>query len=124
MKNGFQSINSRLDTIETNQEIQGDTVRDVAKRMTETEIRISKFEDRANLNSLRAKHTSDVDLKHDAAISSIMTDVANLKETQTTQLDILKRLDAVAANPMVRRIAYILASTTLSYLAIKGWIVK
>lgn len=56
----------------------------------------------------------------DAAIANIVTDVAALKETNKTQLAILERLDKVAANPMVRRVAYAVAVAVLGYFAATG----
>jgi hypothetical protein len=57
-------------------------------------------------------------------IIAVKADVADLKVTQETQLAILKRLDAVAANPMVRRVAYAIGTAVLAFLAAKGWLVK
>lgn len=60
---GFTAIENRLDTMETNLDLQGDTTRDVAKRMTGVEERLTKVEERQTSASMRAKQPSDVDIQ-------------------------------------------------------------
>lgn len=57
-------------------------------------------------------------------VIAVKAAVADLNRTQATQLEILERLDKVAANPMVRRVAYALGSAVLVYLASKGLVLK
>ncbi len=117
---GFEGVDTRLTTIEGNQTLQGGQVLDIGRRMTEMERRVGGMEDRQTTNSVRVRSTTDENLKQDSAISSIVVDVASLKETQATQLAILQKLDKVAANPMVRRVAYAVGTATLGYLASRG----
>lgn len=114
---GFNSVNARLDTIETNVEIQGHTAQDLAKRMTNLEERAGKIEDRQASNSMRARSASQVDMTHDAAI-------AELKQKVDASLAILERLDKVAANPMVRRVAYAVGVALLAWLSAKGLVLR
>jgi hypothetical protein len=72
--------------------------------------------------SLRARvdTESQANLKQDAVIATLVTKVTSLETTQETQLDILKRLDAVAANPMVRKVAWAAAVAFLGWLGATG----
>lgn len=124
VKQGFAAVESRLDVMESNLELQGGSVVDIGKRLTSIESRVGEAEARLNNGSLRAKELSGVDLKHDAAIAQLVTDVAEVKATNEKQLAILTKLENVAANPMVRRIAYALGTLILGYLAAKGVVTK
>lgn len=124
VKSGFASVNSRLDTVEANLELQGGSVTDIGKRLTGVEERVHDLETARRDNSMRAKASSAVDLEHDAAIQRLSADVKALAESANAQTAILQRLDKVAANPTVRRVGYALAMALLSYLAAKGWIVR
>lgn len=124
---GFSRVDARLDNMEANIDLQGDTTRDLAKRMTSLEERQTGLENRQASNSMRVRGVSEVDIKHDAAIASLVTELAEVKaETaeQTKKLDasfaILERLDKVAANPLVRRVAYVVGTAFLTWLAAKG----
>lgn len=57
-------------------------------------------------------------------VIAVKADVADLKQTQAAQLAILERLDKVAANPMVRRVAYAIGGAILVYLTSKGLVLK
>lgn len=124
VKSGFADLHERLDTMATNVDIQGDTVRDVAKRMTAMEERQNAADSRAANNSERAKAMGEVqtsaglkDDKHDAAIAVLHQKVDRV-------LAIIERLDKIAANPLVRRIAYLVGAAVLAYLTahLKGLI--
>ena len=91
----------------------------VKERVAIVESRVGVVESRQDSNSMRAKEMSGVDMKHDAAIAQLVTDVAEVKATNEKQLAILTKLESVAANPMVRRIAYALGTLILTYLAAK-----
>lgn len=117
---GFASVDSRLDSIETSVDVQGAMVNGLAQRLTAQEARVDKIVERQDGTSIRAKGASEVDLQHEATIGRLVVDVANLTTTQGTQLDILRRLDAVAANPMVRRVAYAVGAALLAYLTARG----
>lgn len=106
---GFTAVEKRLDAIETNVDLQGNTVRDVQQRMTAQEARLNGVEDRVTNASLRVRQGSQVDVSHDAAI-------ADLKQKMEDALGILTELRGVAANPLVRRVAYAAGTVVLLYL--------
>jgi hypothetical protein len=97
---------------------------EVSTRLDQMNSRIGELEQRPIVvsGSLRAKvdNESQTNMVQDAAIATLVTDVASLKETQQTQLTILTRLDAVAANPMVRKVAYAIGGAILAWLAGTG----
>jgi hypothetical protein len=64
--------------------------------------------------------TSQNDMQQDATIAAIVVDVASLKTTQAEQLGILRRLDKVATNPLVIKVAKAIGYAILLYLAGKG----
>ena len=86
--------------------------------------RVTSLEERVGRTSDRVKGESQTNLDQSRDIAAVITKVEKLETTQAQQLAILTRLDAVAANPTVRKVAYALATALLAYLAAKGWIVK
>lgn len=103
----------------------------VKQRVSLVERRQDDHEERAKNNSVRARSVTENDSKQDGAIATLVadvsvlkTDVKSLRETQGTQLAILERLDKVAANPMVRRVAYAVGSAILVWLTARGWLSK
>lgn len=69
----------------------------VKERVAIVEGRISQVEGRQDSNSMRAKEMSGVDLKHDAAIAEIKTDVAHIKESMATKEDLKTNTEATLA---------------------------
>lgn len=129
VNNGFERVNSDMAVVKTRQELHAAQMQDMGGHIGRLDDRVSKLEGRTETNSLRVKTTTENDVKHDAAIGLLVADVANLKEshkaltaTQATQLAILQRLDKVAANPLVRRVAYAVGTAVLGYLAAKGYL--
>lgn len=103
----------------------------VKDRIRLVEKRLDGHDELAEVAGAKEQRISEKDLAHEAAIGSLVVDVnglkadvASLKETQATQLAILQRLDRFAANPLVRRLAWVVGTAVLSYLASKGWAVK
>lgn len=91
--------------------------------------RVAVLEEARKNDSMPAKvvRVTDNDAKQDAAIAQVITDVAAVKAdvatvqaVQAKQLAILERLDKVAANPMVRRVAYAIGAAILAYLGARG----
>lgn len=121
-------INARLDQItmlvRDGFASQANTLTEFGERLVRVEIRQRDLEERMTRNSTRVGSESQTNMKQDAAISTLVADVSELKKTQDEQLGILKRLDAVAAHPMVRKVAYAVGLALLSYLATKGWITR
>jgi DNA repair ATPase RecN len=87
------------------------------QRMTRLEVRMDTYEERSQKHSGGLTRGSEVDAKHDAAIADLHTKVDKLT-------NIAERLEALAGNPMVRKVAYALGGAILAYLASKGWLVK
>lgn len=122
MTDGFRVIYSDLDGIKTRQDLHATQVKDLGGEIARVGERVRVLEEARTTNSVRVKSMTEEDAKQDTAIAQLVTDVAALKETQATQLAILVRLDKVAANPMVRRVAYTIATALLGYLAAKGYL--
>ena len=120
VSNGFQAVNARLDTMEANIDLQADTTRDVAKRMTSLEERQNALETRQATQSLRAKTNSQADLKHDAAIADLVTKTDALAAQTATSLAILERLDKIARDPMVKRVGK--AAALAVWVALTLWL--
>jgi hypothetical protein len=119
---GFERVNSDMAVVKNRQEVQAAQMKDLGGEIGRLGERVDKLEGRSETNSTRVKATTEDNIKQDAAIASILIDVAALKETQAAQLAILERLDKIAANPMVRRVAYAVATAALGYLAAKGYL--
>lgn len=96
----------------------------VKDRVRVLERRQDESDDRARNQSERVRGESRTNEDQNGAIAKLVVDVEALAKVQETQLAILTRLDSVAANPMVRRVAYVFGSAVLAYLASKGWIVR
>ncbi len=115
---------------------------DLTTRMDQMEEWRDDVEARLKRNSARATQTSEADLAQDAAIAAAATRqldlernaesavarlakvegvVARIEAKTDQQTALLERLDKVAANPLVRKIAYGLAMLLLSYLAARGF---
>lgn len=117
VKSGFAHVNERLVAMDANIDLQGDTTRDVAKRMTALEERQNTIEARLSNHSDRAKAAVLTDDKHDAAIA-LLNSKLDINTSKTEQvLAIAERLDKVAAHPMVRRVAYAVGLALLAWLA-------
>lgn len=119
VKEGFTELRADIQLVSTDVSIVKDRVRVVEERVRTIE------DDRRN-DSMPAKvvRVTDNDAKQDAAIALIVTKVDKLEVTQQKQLAILTRLDEVAANPMVRRVAYAVGAALLAYLTARGLLPK
>lgn len=124
ISHGVQVIDSRLDAIEANQDLQREAVRAIASRVSDASERLDRIELRQNNNSIRVAASSDIDLQHDAAIAKLILDLEALTKTQNTQLAILQKLEKVSENPLLRKVAYALGMALLAYLASKGVVLK
>ncbi len=99
MNVGFSSLERRLDLVEGNVDITGSTVRELSGRITRMEGRMDLVDDRLNSNSVRARQTSDVDLKQDSAIATIVEEVAAVKaDVGNVRTGIVTLQAAVAEN--------------------------
>ncbi len=135
---GFSSIESRLDTVESNLDIQGGSMRELSKRMTRIEDWKDGVDSRLDQGSLRAKTTSEVDLKHESNFGTVFTRL----DTQDKKLETLEANQVEAAkeraetagyvkevrdsvvgvinNPKVRALAKALWGLAMAYAAAKG----
>jgi hypothetical protein len=123
---GFSLVDNRLAKVEAELKADIQLVANdlsvVKDRVRLAERRLDDADERAKSNSIRVKSESEANLKQDGAISELVTKVDGLEKTQAAQLAILERLDKVAANPVVRRTAYAIATALLGYLAAKGYL--
>lgn len=94
-------------------------------RALRTEVKEER--ERNDRHSDGVKQLSHSDNKQDATIGAILVDVEHLKKEQARVINILERievvlekLERVAANPLVRRIAYTIGAGLLAWLAHKG----
>jgi uncharacterized coiled-coil protein SlyX len=115
---GFEQVEKRLDTIETNVDLQGGTVRDIQKRMTAQEERMNVMETRQNLSSERVKQTSQADLGHDAAIAEIRTTVAELKERPDLGQQVLDAAEAASKTPAGQKVIGGFVSLVVIFIAL------
>ena len=90
-------VNDRLDTIETNQDLQGATVRDLQQRMT-------LMETRQATNSERVRGASEVDLKHDAAIASLHEKVDAIAAKPDTTALVIAEIKAASGTPRGQKV--------------------
>lgn len=138
VKSGFAAVNGRLDTMETNQEIQGDTVRDLAKRMTSQEERVNAFDARASLNSIKVRSVSESDVAQEAKIADVMvwrekvetrfdtvdTKLGGLESSQAKQTEMITTVHStvtgVINDPKVRAVAKVVWVLVMGYAAAKG----
>jgi hypothetical protein len=124
---GFSRMDARMDTMESNLELQGGSLVDVGKRMTTLETRVGNIEERQNTGSLRVKQESQTNLNQDAAIAQIITEQAEAKKRdEATQAALAKNTDltqkgvdlakTAAKNPVVLALLIALASYVTSWL--------
>lgn len=117
---GFSEVEKRLDTIETNVDLQGGTVRDVQQRMTAQELRLNTIEERVSNASLRVKQGSAVDLTHEAAIAGIKVAVEALAQRPDTGAQVLAALEKLAEKPMVKRLTSAIIPVLLLAISLLG----
>ncbi len=86
---------------------------DVTDRFTAVELRISGVEGRVTAGEA-------TDLRLETSVSELTKKLDALTATQKLQLEILQRLDLVAANPSVKIILAIVATVLASWAASKG----
>lgn len=135
---GFTAIDGRLDTIdgrlntmETNLDLQGDTTRDVAKRITGVEDRLQKVEERQNNASIRVRQPSEMDMANAAQLAQeraaredLAKQVDSLTVVNRQQLELLTDVHASAKKlldrPEVKWLAAALWMAFTAWLATKG----
>ena len=125
---GFASVDSRLDGLETNLDIQGSSMKGLADRMGRVEDRLGKVEDRATRNSDRVKGESQHSVEQDAALTKVLLEVDGLKSATAAQTAILTRLETgaskVLANPLVRSLLVMIGTALMTWLASHGGHIK
>jgi hypothetical protein len=95
VKDGFRGVNARLDSVETNLDLQGAQGVDLGKRMTALETRVGTMEGRET-SSLRPRieAESKANMEQDAAIAAIIAEQAKAKERdEATQAALAKNTD-------------------------------
>lgn len=116
IRDGLQRVNERLVAMDANIDLQGDTVRDVAKRMTALEERQNTLEARANNNSERAKSAAVTDDKHDAAIAMLHTKLDDNTAKTEQVFNAVLEIKKWSEHPMVKRAAYLVLLALISWL--------
>jgi hypothetical protein len=139
----LRGVTGKVDTIADGQV-------ELTTRVSRIEDELEQVKQRQNNSSMRAKSSTDADLAHDAALAAQASRQLELEknaeatlrrvstvETKVDKLDagvalvvtktaeqtaILERLDKIAANPLVRRIAYGLAMALVGWLTLRGYI--
>jgi hypothetical protein len=107
----FDTLNATVDTLV-------EDGKSANKRITTIEVRFDEFVDRAAKNSMRAKQSSEIDLKHDAAIAMLHTKVDRVEEKTDAQTAMLKKAADVAKDPKV------IAFAMLVYGIVRLWAAK
>lgn len=69
---GFQSVDKRLDGIETTVDTLVEDGKQANQRMTKIEVRLDEYEKRASTQSLRVKNESQTNMKQDSAIAQVI----------------------------------------------------
>lgn len=117
---GFAGVDKRLDAIETNVDLQGNTMRDVQQRMTSQENRMNELERRQATQSERVRETSKADLSHDAAIAEIRTTVQALADRPDTTEQILAAVEKGAKTPLGQKVVGALGVALVAGLTLLG----
>lgn len=121
---GFAEVDKRLDAIETNVDLQGNTMRDLQQRATAHDARITAVETRQSTNSERVRETSKVDLVHDAAIAEIRTTVQALADRPDTTEQIIAAVKDGARTPTGQKIVGVLGVVLVSALTLLGLVLQ
>ena len=93
---------------------------DIADKFSVAESRMAALDSRIATAEARLTIVEAEGAKDRTAISDLAKKVDDLTVSQKTQLEILQRLDAVAANPYVKVILSVLAMAAASWAASKG----
>lgn len=95
---------------------------DLGARLRKVEDWKEEAEARMRTNSLRAQAPSSHDIETASALAEEVKAREALDKKVDELLDIARDLRKVAANPMVRRVAYAVGSAILFWLASKGYL--
>lgn len=124
---GFRDLDTKVDRLEANMELQGGEIGLVKKEVGLLFEWKGDVDQRLKNNSQRAAATSSVDLDHESKIASeivarqaVEAKVDALTKSNEIQLAILSRLDKVASNPHVKIVLAVIASAAMSWAASKG----
>jgi len=93
---------------------------DVSDKFTAAESRMAALDARIAAAEVRVTAVETGAVKDREVVAGLVKDVAQLTADQKIQLEILKRLDAVAANPHFKIILAIVATALGSWAASKG----
>lgn len=124
-----KSFKENLHAIRVDVHLISNDLRLVKDRLQIAEERISQQDVDGRSRSDRVRSESEVNLKQSAAIASLIEkgdklerSLAEVHRKTDAQTAILVRLESVAANPIVRKIAYAVAGAFLAYAIQRGWI--
>lgn len=124
IRSKVDDIDDRVGRVEANQEVGNASIRKLEERVTRAEGRQDAYEEWRLRNSERVKNmasdTSKVDLEHEAAIATIVTDVAAIKSDLATNTLVTTEVKKLLSSPMAKRVgqaAVTAAIAALTYLA-------
>jgi hypothetical protein len=125
MADGFAGLDDRLDAVEQNVKILADDKRVANDRLSRLETwRDNEVNSRLNTNSERAKSVTENDAKQDAAIGTLVADVATLKtdvaELKKTLGDVKKLVTGFFEDPRVRFVGKLIFVLATGYAAARG----
>lgn len=129
--NGFERVNSDMAVVKTRQELQAAQMQDLGGHIGRLDERVSKLEGRTDTASVRVRAESDVNLKQDSVIATLLTrlDVVEAnqetaaKERAETAAKVAAIHDSVVGvikNPKVKFVGRVLFGIAMAYAAAKG----
>jgi predicted RNase H-like nuclease (RuvC/YqgF family) len=114
----------RLDKIERQVKIAVEDGKENNKRITTLEVRFDEADRRADQSSVRAKSVTENDSKQDAAIATLVTDVASLKtevgELKKTLGEVKSLVTGFFEDPRVRFVGKLIFVLATGYAAARG----
>lgn len=109
---GFAGVDARLDGIETTVDNLVSDGKASNLRMTTLEVKFDEYDKRANTNSMRAKQSSEVDLKHEADIAAekkareeLAAKLADIEKKTDVQTVMLTKAFSLTKDPRVVAVA-------------------
>lgn len=128
MVSGFKELDGKVDHLEANSDLLNGEIGLVKKEVALIFEWKSDVDTRLKTNSLRAQSASQADSEQSSQLAqereareALATKVDELTTSQSVQLAILHRLDAITSNPQVKIILTIAATAMASWAASKGF---
>jgi hypothetical protein len=113
VKEGFLRVEANLGAVDTE-------VRTLAARVGVLEGRTGAVEARQNTSSERVKHASEVDMKHEGAIATILEKVEALEKRPDTGEQVLAALDKLSERPLVKKLTAVVVPVLMLAITLIG----